>query len=117
MFAVEHFIAIINPPEAGILAVGSAMEVPVGENIERKPGWPLCVKAAISVDHRVSDWAEGARFMQALPKKHRDDVAGFLENPVRVQVKRANFRSHIASEVFIFVDAANSIHCTHKSSI
>jgi pyruvate dehydrogenase E2 component (dihydrolipoamide acetyltransferase) len=76
MYDVEHFIAIINPPEAGILAVGSAMEVPVVENGEIKPGWRM--KATLSVDHRVSDGAEGARFMQAL--------AGFLENPVRMLV-------------------------------
>jgi pyruvate dehydrogenase E2 component (dihydrolipoamide acetyltransferase) len=76
MFDVEHFIAIINPPEAGILAVGSALEVPVVENGAIVPGW--CMKATLSVDHRVSDGAEGARFMQAL--------AGYLENPVRMLV-------------------------------
>jgi pyruvate dehydrogenase E2 component (dihydrolipoamide acetyltransferase) len=76
MFDVEHFIAIINPPEAGILAVGSAVEVPVVENGEIKPGWRM--KATLSVDHRVSDGAEGARFMQTL--------AAYLENPVRMLV-------------------------------
>ena len=76
MYDVENFSAIINPPEAGILAVGSAREVPVVENGEVKPGWRM--KATLSVDHRVSDGAEGARFLQAL--------AGFLENPVRMLV-------------------------------
>jgi pyruvate dehydrogenase E2 component (dihydrolipoamide acetyltransferase) len=76
MFDVENFAAIINPPEAAILAVGSAREVPVVENGEIKPGWRM--KATISVDHRVSDGAEAAKFMQAL--------AGFLENPVRMLV-------------------------------
>jgi pyruvate dehydrogenase E2 component (dihydrolipoamide acetyltransferase) len=76
MFDVENFLAIINPPEAGILAVGSAREVPVVENGEIKPGWRM--KATISVDHRVSDGAEAARFMQKL--------AEFLENPVRMLV-------------------------------
>jgi pyruvate dehydrogenase E2 component (dihydrolipoamide acetyltransferase) len=66
MFDVENFAAIINPPEAGILAVSSAREVPVVENGELKVGWRM--KATISVDHRVSDGAEGARFMQALAK-------------------------------------------------
>jgi pyruvate dehydrogenase E2 component (dihydrolipoamide acetyltransferase) len=74
MFDVEHFIAIINPPEAAILAVGSAMQVPVVENGEVKPGWRM--KATLSVDHRVSDGAEGARFMQAL--------APYLEEPMRL---------------------------------
>jgi len=74
MFDVDEFIAIINPPEAGILAVGSAREVPVVDNGMIKPGWRM--KATISVDHRVSDGAEAAKFMQAL--------AEFLEEPVRL---------------------------------
>ena len=76
MFDVENFAAIINPPEAGILAVGSARQVPVVENGEIKIGWRM--KATISVDHRVSDGAEAAQFMQKL--------AEFLENPVRMLV-------------------------------
>ena len=76
MFDVENFAAIINPPEAGILAVGSARQVPVVENNEIKIGWRM--KATISVDHRVSDGAEAAQFMQKL--------AEFLENPVRMLV-------------------------------
>ena len=76
MFDVENFAAIINPPEAGIIAVGSAREIPVVENGQVKPGWRM--KATISVDHRVSDVAEASRFMQAL--------AEFLENPVRMLV-------------------------------
>jgi pyruvate dehydrogenase E2 component (dihydrolipoamide acetyltransferase) len=76
MFDVEHFIAIINPPEAAILAVGSAMEVPVVKDGEIKPG--VRMKATISVDHRVSDGAEGARFMQALEK--------YLEEPLRLMI-------------------------------
>jgi pyruvate dehydrogenase E2 component (dihydrolipoamide acetyltransferase) len=76
MYDVENFFAIINPPEAGILAVGSAREVPVIENGTIKAGSRM--KATISVDHRVSDGAEAARFMQKL--------AEFLENPVRMLV-------------------------------
>ena len=76
MYDVEDFIAIINPPEAAILAISSAREVPVVDAGELKAGWRM--KATISVDHRVSDGAEAAQFMQAL--------AGFLENPVRMLV-------------------------------
>ena len=76
MYDVEDFIAIINPPEAAILAISSAREVPVVENGEVKPGWRM--KSTISVDHRVSDGAEAAQFMQKL--------AEFLENPVRMLV-------------------------------
>jgi pyruvate dehydrogenase E2 component (dihydrolipoamide acetyltransferase) len=76
MYDVEDFIAIVNPPEAAILAISSAREIPVVENGGLKAGWRM--KATISVDHRVSDGAEAAQFMQAL--------AGFLENPVRMLV-------------------------------
>jgi len=76
MYDVEDFIAIINPPEAAILAISSAREVPVIDNGQVKPGWRM--KATISVDHRVSDGAEAAQFMQKL--------AEFLENPVRMLV-------------------------------
>jgi pyruvate dehydrogenase E2 component (dihydrolipoamide acetyltransferase) len=76
MYDVENFAAIINPPEAAILAVGSAHEAPVVENGQVKAGWRM--KATISVDHRVSDGVEAARFMQAL--------AAYLEEPVRLLV-------------------------------
>jgi pyruvate dehydrogenase E2 component (dihydrolipoamide acetyltransferase) len=76
MFDVDEFIAIINPPEAAILAVGSAREVPVVDGGTVKPGWRM--KATVSVDHRVSDGAEAAKFMQAL--------AAYLEEPVRLLV-------------------------------
>jgi pyruvate dehydrogenase E2 component (dihydrolipoamide acetyltransferase) len=76
MFDVEEFIAIINPPEAAILAVGSARQVPVVADGEIVPGWRM--KATISVDHRVSDGAEAAKFLQAL--------AAYLEEPLRLLV-------------------------------
>jgi len=79
MYDVENFSAIINPPEAAILAVGSAREVPVVERGDGRPpilgiGWRM--KATISVDHRVSDGVEAAKFMQAL--------AVYLEEPLRL---------------------------------
>jgi pyruvate dehydrogenase E2 component (dihydrolipoamide acetyltransferase) len=76
MFDVENFSAIINPPEAAILAVGSARAVPVVEDGELKPG--MRMKATISIDHRVSDGAEAARFMQAMAK--------YLEKPMLMLV-------------------------------
>ena len=76
MYDVENFVAIINPPEAAILAVGSAKEVPVAEGGEIKIGWRM--KATVSVDHRVSDGAEAAQFMQSLAK--------YLEEPLRLLV-------------------------------
>jgi pyruvate dehydrogenase E2 component (dihydrolipoamide acetyltransferase) len=74
MFDVEHFIAIINPPEAAILAIGSAREMPMVVNGELTVGTRM--KATISVDHRVSDGVEAARFLQALQD--------YLEEPMRL---------------------------------
>jgi pyruvate dehydrogenase E2 component (dihydrolipoamide acetyltransferase) len=76
MFDVEHFLAIINPPEAAILAVGSAKQIPVVKDGQIVPGWRM--KATISVDHRVSDGAEAARFLQTL--------APYLEQPLQLLV-------------------------------
>ena len=74
MFDVEEFSAIINPPEAAILAVGSVKDVPVVKDGQLTVGTRM--KATISVDHRVSDGVEAARFMQAL--------ADALENPLKL---------------------------------
>lgn len=76
MYGTENFTAIINPPEAAILAVGAARQVPVVEDGELAVGWRM--KATISVDHRVSDGAEAASFMQAL--------ANYIENPVSLML-------------------------------
>lgn len=64
MFDIEHFIAIINPPEAGILAVGSLRQTPVVRDGQLTPG--LRLKVTLSADHRVTDGAEAARWLQAL---------------------------------------------------
>jgi pyruvate dehydrogenase E2 component (dihydrolipoamide acetyltransferase) len=72
MYDVENFAAIINPPEAAILAVGSARELPVVEEGKIVPGWRM--KATIAVDHRISDGVEAAKFMQGL--------AVYLEEPL-----------------------------------
>ncbi len=76
MYDVDNFTAIINPPEAAILAIGSSRELPVVENGQVKIGNRM--KCTISVDHRISDGSEAAQFMQAL--------ASYLENPLRLLV-------------------------------
>jgi pyruvate dehydrogenase E2 component (dihydrolipoamide acetyltransferase) len=73
-FDVDHFIAIINPPDAAILAVGSAKQVPVVEAGQLSVGTRM--KTTISADHRVTDGAEAARFLQAFKI--------FLEEPLRL---------------------------------
>ncbi|MEN8241953.1 MAG: dihydrolipoamide acetyltransferase family protein [Chloroflexota bacterium] len=77
MFNVDHFIAIINPPEAAILAIGSGKQVPVVVDGELTVGWRM--KGTISVDHRVSDGAEAAQFMAAWVK--------LLENPLHLMLE------------------------------
>jgi pyruvate dehydrogenase E2 component (dihydrolipoamide acetyltransferase) len=72
MYDVYEFTAIINPPEAAILALGSAQQQAVVKEGQIVPGWRM--RATISVDHRVSDGAEAAQYLQAL--------AAYLENPV-----------------------------------
>lgn len=66
MFDIEHFTAILNPPEAAILAVGEVKEVPVVEDGVLCIGWRT--KVTMTCDHRVIDGALGARFLQALRK-------------------------------------------------
>lgn len=63
MFDVDHFVAIINPPEAAILAVGAVREMPVVEQGQLRPGRRL--KVTLSADHRVTDGAQAARWLQA----------------------------------------------------
>ena len=72
MFDVDEFIAIINPPEAAILAVGAVTRRPVAAAGEI--GIASLMKAALSVDHRVADGAQAGRFMQEIKK--------LLENPL-----------------------------------
>jgi pyruvate dehydrogenase E2 component (dihydrolipoamide acetyltransferase) len=64
MYGVEHFTAIINPPESAILAVGATTREPtvVGDTLE--PRYRL--RYTLSVDHRVIDGALAARFLQTL---------------------------------------------------
>lgn len=71
-YDVENFIAIINPPAAAILAVGSARQVPVVKDGQLVVGWRM--KATISADHRVTDGAEAARFMQSLTTLLQDPL-------------------------------------------
>jgi pyruvate dehydrogenase E2 component (dihydrolipoamide acetyltransferase) len=73
-FDVDHFIAIINPPDAAILAIGSAKEVPVIVDGQLAVGTRM--KATISADHRVTDGAEAAQYMQAFK--------AILEEPLRL---------------------------------
>lgn len=74
MFGVDEFSGIINPPEAAILALGAAVKRPVvvNDQVVIAP----TMKATLSVDHRVADGAQAARFMQ--------DFKKLLENPVNL---------------------------------
>lgn len=74
MYDVDHFIAIINPPEAAILATGAVKQVPVIKDGAVAPGQRML--ATVSADHRVTDGAEAARFLQV--------VKQYLEEPMRL---------------------------------
>jgi pyruvate dehydrogenase E2 component (dihydrolipoamide acetyltransferase) len=77
MFDVEDFCAIINPPQAAILAVGAVKQVPI-VGADGALGVGTRMKMTISADHRVTDGAEAARFMQA--------VKAALEQPMRLML-------------------------------
>jgi len=71
MFGIERFVAVLNPPQAAILAVGSTAEKPVvvdGEVVVRPR-----MELTLTCDHRAIDGATGARFL--------GDVKAFLEEP------------------------------------
>ena len=72
MLYIDEFTAVINPPEAGILAVGRMVQKPVvhegGITARRR------MRLTMSCDHRVIDGATGARFLKTLK--------GMLENPL-----------------------------------
>ena len=74
MFGIDEFTAIINPPDACILAVGGISQVPVVKNGQVVPG--NIMKVTLSCDHRVVDGATGAAFLQTLKS--------LLEEPLRM---------------------------------
>ena len=74
MFGIDQFTAIINPPDACILAVGGISQVPVVKNGQVVPG--NVMKLTMSCDHRVVDGATGAAFLQTLKS--------LLEEPLRM---------------------------------
>ncbi|MDR7401530.1 MAG: dihydrolipoamide acetyltransferase family protein [Armatimonadota bacterium] len=75
---VDSFAAIINPPHAGILAVGRALPRPVVRDGQIVPATTM--KVTLSADHRVTDGAEAARFLA--------EVKRLLENPLLLVLDR-----------------------------
>ena len=76
MFGIDDFTAIINTPDACILAVGAIQQVPVVKNGAVVPG--NIMKLTLSCDHRVVDGASGAAYLQTLKS--------LLEEPLRMLV-------------------------------
>ena len=72
MFGIDEFTAIINPPNACILAIGSIRDIPVVKDGVVVPGKQM--KVTLSCDHRVVDGVAGAEFLKT--------VRGYLEDPV-----------------------------------
>ena len=76
MFGIDQFTAIINPPDACILAVGGISQEPIVKNGQIVPG--NIMKVTLSCDHRVVDGATGSAFLQTLKS--------LLEEPIRMLV-------------------------------
>ncbi|MEO7587540.1 MAG: dihydrolipoamide acetyltransferase family protein [Arachnia sp.] len=76
MFGITEFTAVINPPEAAILAVGASVETPVVKNGDITV--TTTMRLTLTVDHRVIDGATGATFLR--------DVVRVLEEPLRIVV-------------------------------
>jgi pyruvate dehydrogenase E2 component (dihydrolipoamide acetyltransferase) len=76
MFGIEDFTAIINPPDACILAIGGIKETAIVKNGQLVPG--SVMKVTMSCDHRAVDGAVGAAFLKTLK--------GLLEDPVRILI-------------------------------
>lgn len=76
MFGIEEFTAIINPPDACILAVGGIKQTPIVKDGQIVPG--NVMKVTLSCDHRAVDGAVGADFLKTLK--------GLLEDPVRILI-------------------------------
>ena len=76
MFGISEFTAVINPPEAAILAVGASVETPVVKDGEVTV--TTTMRLTLTVDHRVIDGATGATFLR--------DVVRVLEEPLRIVV-------------------------------
>ncbi len=76
MFGIEEFTAIINPPDACILAVGGIKETPIIKNGQVVAG--NVMKVTLSCDHRAVDGAVGSAFLKTLK--------GLLEDPVRILI-------------------------------
>ncbi len=76
MFGVDHFTAIINPPNSAILAVGAALQKPVVRDGELTVGWEM--SATLSLDHRIIDGASAARYLATLKQ--------MIENPATLLV-------------------------------
>lgn len=75
-FGIDEFTAIVNPPDACILAIGSSKETVIVENGEMRAGHVM--KVTLSCDHRAVDGVTGANFLQTF--------ADLLEEPVRLLV-------------------------------
>lgn len=76
MFGIDSFTAIINPPDACILAVGAVKETVIVENGQMRPG--KVMKVTLSCDHRVVDGVVGSKFLNTLKE--------LIEEPVKLLV-------------------------------
>ena len=74
MYGIDHFTAVINPPEAAVLAIGAVREEPVVRDGQLTAATTL--KLTLSIDHRVLDGATAAVFLR--------DLVNLVEHPLRI---------------------------------
>ena len=74
MYGIDHFTAVINPPEAAVLAIGAVREEPVVRDGQLIAATTL--KLTLSIDHRVLDGATAAPFLR--------DLVNLVEHPLRI---------------------------------
>jgi pyruvate dehydrogenase E2 component (dihydrolipoamide acetyltransferase) len=77
MYGLDNFTAVINPPEAGVLAVGAVRQVPAVSAGQLVPRWQM--EVTLSVDHRIVDGVIAARFLEEFRQN--------LETPARLALE------------------------------
>src|SRR3954468_18158045 len=108
MFGIEQFVAVLNPPQAAILAVGATVDTPVARSgaVEIRP----IMSMTLTVDYRAVDGAQGADFLRT--------VKQFVEDPALAlcpRSRRASGTSYATSNAAATSTSASSAS-TRRSS-
>ena len=83
MFGVDSFTAVINPPQAGILALGAVKEQPAA--VDGQIALRHCMVATLSVDHRIVDGILAARFLDTFKELLEKPFTLFVDSPMEAR--------------------------------